>query len=233
MSLSASRLGHRHRAVRGIRPYPFGCVRVAPHLDDLGGVDRRTDGGDLTIGEDAHIVNAVGVQCGDSAAGSGAEPDDGGAQPAAITAGDPGQLHGVQDRAVAGELVVLVKDVQPESTVGLPVVHRLEGDQRQTPINGDLSQCGILHAVRPSPDNLSRVEFREVLGLDLRQQNDVALGDELFAGPDSTDEFGQFVVRGAEVRPVAMLQEDPPPDQRVDPAEMRRVNRQSALVRLA
>jgi hypothetical protein len=42
-------------------------------LDYLGGVNRRTDGSDLTIGEDTHIVNAVGVQGGDRAAGGGAE----------------------------------------------------------------------------------------------------------------------------------------------------------------
>ncbi len=139
----------------------------------------------------------------------------------------------MQDGAVAGKLVVLVKDVQAEPAVGLPVIHRLEGDQRQPPINGDLREGGILHAVRPAPDDLSHIEFREILGLDFGQQNDVAVGDELVSGADSTDEFGQCVVRGAKVRAVAMLEEDPRPHPTVDPAEMCRVNRQSALVRLA
>ena len=203
------------------------------HLDYLGGVNRRTDGGHLPVGQHTHIVNAVGVQCGDRAAGGGAEPDDGSAQPTTVAAGDSGQLHGVQDGAVACELVVLVKDVQAESAVGMPVVHRLEGDHRQPPIDGDLSQGGILHAVRPSPDDLSHIQFGQVLGLHFGQQNDVAGGDELVPSPDPTDEFGQCVVRGAEVRAVAMLKEDPRPDPTIDPAEMRRVNRQSTLVRLA
>ena len=118
--------------------------------------NRRTDGGDVPVGQHPHIVDAVGVQGGDGAAGGGAEPDDGSAQPPTVAAGDPGQLHGVQDGAVARQLVVLVEDVQPEPAVGLPVIHRLEGDQRQPPIDGDLGQRGILHAVRPAPDDLSR-----------------------------------------------------------------------------
>ena len=126
-----------------------------------------------------------------------------------------------------------MKDVQPESAVGLPVIHRLEGDQRQPPIYGDLCQGGILHAVRPAQDDLSHVEFRQILGLNLGQQDDVAVGDELFAGADSTDESGQFVVRGTEVRAVAMLNEDSRQEPGIDSAEMGRVNRQSALVRLA
>ena len=135
------------------------------HLNYLCGVDRRTDGGHLAVGQDMHIVNAVCVQCGDRAAGGRAESDYGSAQPTTIAAGDSGQLHGVQDGAVARELVVLVKDVQAESAVGPPVVHRLEGDQRQPPIYGDLRQGGILHAVRPPPNDLSQIQFRQILGL--------------------------------------------------------------------
>ncbi len=216
---------HRDGSVRCIGPYPLGRVRVASHLNYLGGVDRRTDGGDLAVGQNAHIVNAMGVQGGDGAAGGRTEPDDGSAQPTAVAAGDPGQLHGVQDGAVARYLVVLMKDVQAESAVGLPVVHRLEGDQRQPPIDGDLRQGSILHAVRPPPDDLSHIEFREILGLYFGQQDDVAAGDELFACPDSTDEFGQDIVCGAELRAVAVLDEDPRPQPTIDPGEMRRVDR--------
>ena len=74
--------GHRDEPVRGIRPYLVWRVRVGSHLDYLGGVDRRTDGGDVPVGQYPHIVNAVGVQGGDGAAGGRAEPDDGSAQPA-------------------------------------------------------------------------------------------------------------------------------------------------------
>ncbi len=227
-------LRHRDDAIlRGIRPCPLRGVLVLSHLDDLGGVNRRSDGGDVTVGQDAHVVDAVSVQGGDGAAGRCTESDDGGAQPAAVAAGDSGQLHGVQDGAVARQLVVLVKDVEPESAVSLPVVHCLEGDQRQPPINGDLGQGRVLHAVWPTPNDLSHIEFGEILGLDLGQENDVAVGGELIACPDSTDEFGQSVVGGAELRAVAVLQEDPLPDPTIDLGEVRRVNRQSALIHLA
>ena len=201
-------IGDRDDPVGGVRPYLVGCVRVGTHLDDLSGVDRRSDGRDVPVGQHPHIVNAMGVQGVDRAAGGRAEPDDRSAQPAAINAGDPDGCHGVQDRAVARQLVVLVKDVQPEPAVGLPVIHRLEGDQRQPRIDGDLSQCGILHAVRPAPYDLARPEFGQILRLNLRQQDDVALGDQLLAGSDSADEFGESVVRGAEIRAIAVLEEE-------------------------
>ena len=206
-------LGHRDDTVlRCIRPCALGCVLVLSHLDDLGAGNGRAHSGHLAGGQDPHIVDAVGVQRGDRAAGGGAESDDGSAQPATVAAGDSGQLHGVQDGAITRELVVLVKDVQAEAAVGLPVVHRLEGDYRQPPIDGDLRQRGVLHAVRPSPDDLPHVELGQVLCLHFGQQNDVAVGDELLPGTDSTDEFGQRVLRGAEVRAVAVLEEDPRPD---------------------
>jgi hypothetical protein len=47
-----------------------------------------------------------------------------------------------------------MEHVQTESAVGLPMVHRLEGDQRQPPVDGDLRQGGILHTMRPAPDDL-------------------------------------------------------------------------------
>jgi hypothetical protein len=67
---------------------------------------------------------------------------------------------------------------------------------------------------------LSRTEFREVLGLNFGQQDDVAVGDELFSGADSTDETFQRVVSGAKIRAVAALKKDSRPDATVDPAEM-------------
>ena len=111
-----------------------------------------------------------------------------------------------------------MKDVQAESAVGLPVVHRLESDQRQPAIDGDLREGGILHAVRPSPDDLSHMQFGEILGLDFGQQDDVAVGDELFTRPDSTHEVGQCDVGGAKVHSVAVFKEDPRPDPTIDPA---------------
>jgi hypothetical protein len=87
--------------------------------------------------------------------------------------------------------------------------------------------------MRPAPDNLTRSEFDQVFGLYFRQEDDVALGDQLLAGGDPADEVGQLVVGGAEVRSVAVLEKDALADLSVYPAEVRRVKRQPALVRLA
>ncbi len=79
---------HRDRPVRQIRPGPFRRIRVLSHLDDLRGVNRRRDRGHVSVGQHAHIVDAVGVQYGDRAAGGGAESDDGSPQPTTVAAGD-------------------------------------------------------------------------------------------------------------------------------------------------
>ena len=113
------------------------------------------------------------------------------------------------------------------------MVHRLEGDHGQPPIDGGLCQLGVLHAMRPAPGDLTKIEFGEILSLNFGQQDDIAAGDELFPGADSADEFGQRVVCGPKPRAVALLEEDPAPNPMVDLDEVRRMNRQSALVRLA
>ena len=51
--------------------------------------------------------------------------------------------------------------------------------------------------------------------------------------PMPPDELGQCVVGGAELRAVAVLEEDPRPDLVIDPAEVRRVDRQPVFVGLA
>jgi hypothetical protein len=113
------------------------------------------------------------------------------------------------------------------------VIHRLEGDQRQSSVNGDLCERRILDTMWPPQNDLSLFDFREVLGLNLGQQNDVTVGEELRASADATDEFAQRVICGAEIRSVAVLNEYPRSERRVDPAQMRRVDRQSALILLA
>ena len=77
-------------------------------------------------------------------------------QPPAVVAGRPDQLQGVQHRAVAGQLVVLVEHVQAERAVGGPVVHRLERDQGQPPVDGQLGDLRVLDAVRPAPQRSAR-----------------------------------------------------------------------------
>ena len=102
-----------------------------------------------------------------------------------------------------------MEHVQTKSAVGLPMVHRLEGDQRQPPVDGELRQGGIQHTMRPAPDDLPHKHFREIFGLDLRQQDDVAAGDQLFTGPDSTHEFGQLAVVNAIALGIAVLNVHP------------------------
>ncbi|SBS77311.1 hypothetical protein MHPYR_410021 [uncultured Mycobacterium sp.] len=80
---------------------------------------------------------------------------------------------------------------------------------------------------------MSLFDFREVLGLDFGKQNDVRVGEELRAGADSTDEVAERVIRGAKVRAIAMFKEYPGSERRVDPAQMRGMDRQSSLILLA
>ena len=128
-------------------------------------VDRRRDRGDVSVGQDVHIVDAVRVQRGDGAAGGRAEPDDGGAQPAAVAAGDPGQLQRVQDGAVAGQLVVLVEDVQAEvpavgSSGSSPRTRSASAAGRSRPgsARSSCTQCGQPQTTCPAGSS------REILG---------------------------------------------------------------------
>ena len=94
--------------------------------------------------------------------GGRAKADDHGAQPTPVVAGGSRDLHGVEHGAVAGKLVVLVEHVQAEGTVALPVVHRLECDQRELQVDGDLREFLVLHAVRPPPENLPDAHLGDV-----------------------------------------------------------------------
>jgi len=62
-------------------------------------------------------VDAVRVEGGDRAPAGRSEPDDGAPKPATVVAGRTDERQGVQDRAVPGELIVLVEDVQAELAV--------------------------------------------------------------------------------------------------------------------
>ena len=90
---------------------------VVVELPDPHRVDGGAHRGDPAGGQHHDLVDAVRVQGGDRAPGRGAEPDDDRAQPAAVVAGDPDELHGLEHRAVAGELVVLVEDVEADVPV--------------------------------------------------------------------------------------------------------------------
>jgi hypothetical protein len=115
------------------------------------------------VREDVDVVYAVGVERGDRAPAGRPEADDSRPQALAVVAGDADQFQRVQHRAVAGQLAVLVEDVQGELAVTGPGVHRFEGDQRQTPVDGQLSDLLALDAVRPAPQDLPVAQLGQVL----------------------------------------------------------------------
>jgi hypothetical protein len=57
----------------------------------------------------------------------------------------------------------LVEDVQAELPIA-PVVHGFEGDQGQSPVDGQLGDFLALDAVRPTPEDLFLPQLGEVLG---------------------------------------------------------------------
>ena len=196
-------------------------------------MDGRADGGNTAVGQDLDVMDAVGVQCRDGAAGGGAEADDDGAQPAAVVAGGAGQRQRVQHRAVAGEFVVLVEDVQAEAAVAGPVVHRLEGDQRELLVDGQLGDGPVLDAVRPAPEDLPVAELGQVLGLRLGQEDDVGFRQQLRARGDAPHQRRQLGVGNAEALAVAFLEDQLLPEFRGDAVQMQGVDREAPLVGFA
>lgn len=219
-------LGRQGSALPGI-----GVVEIEIH--DVGRVNGRTDGRDTTLGEDVDVVDAVRVQSGDRTAGRGPEADDRGTQPSAVIAGGTDQLQCVQHRAVAGQFVVLVEHMEIEPAVGRPVIHGLERDQCQLTFDGDLGECSILDAVRPTPQRLSGAQRGKILGLRLRQQNHVAPSDEFGTGADARNLRGQVLVGQSERLAVAGFEKHAGSDVGIDAIEMKWMNRKSPLIRLA
>src|SRR5660397_152834 len=146
--------GKGHPSVLRDRVTHIGCGPVAVVVDHPGGVDRRGHGGDATVGEDVDVVHAQRAERRHHTTGGRTEADDDGAKRPPVVTGGSCELHRVEHRAVAGQLVVLVEHVQVEGTVTVPVVHRLEGDQCEPLVDGELRQLLVLHAVRPPPEDL-------------------------------------------------------------------------------
>lgn len=69
--------------------------------------------------------------------------------------------------------------MQAEAAVTGPVVHRLEGNQREFLVDRQLGDGRVLDAVRPSPEDLPVPELGEIFGLRFRQQHDVGVGQQL------------------------------------------------------
>jgi hypothetical protein len=139
----------------------------------------------------------------------------------------------VQHRAVTGQFVVLVEDVQGELAVAGPVVHRLERDQSQVSIDGQSGDLLALHAVRPPPQHLPVTQVGEIRRQGLGQQDDVTVGDEPLTGQQSGHLGCQLPVGDTEALTVALFEKDAPAQVRVDAPEVQRVDRQPPLMRLA
>ena len=209
-----------------------GALSVVVELRDPHRMDGGTHRGNPAVGQHLDVMDAVGVEGRHRAAGRGPEADDDGAQAPAVVTGGPGQRQGVQHGAVAGQLVVLVEHVQAEAAVAGPVVHRLEGDQRELLVDRQLGDGPVLDAVRPAPEDLPVAQFGQVLGLRLGQEDDVGLGQYLRAGGDAPHERRQLGVRDAETLAVAFLQDQLLPEFRGDAVQVEGMDREAALVRL-
>ena len=202
----------RHRAVLGVdRARRRALSSSCSNCDDVDRGDRRADGGDPAVGQHPDVVDAVRVEGGDGTAGGRAESDHDGAEAAAVVARRAAELQGVEHRAVAGELVVLVEDVEPEAAVGLPVVHRLPGDQREALVDRELGDLAILHAVRPAPQHLAVAQVFEVGCLRLRQQHDVRCAMTSSRSAIAADQRLELRVGDAEPEPVAALEDHAAP----------------------
>jgi hypothetical protein len=91
------------------------------------------------------------------------------------------------------------------------VVHRLERDQGQVPVDRQLGQRLVLHAVRPAPQHLAGLDQRDIGELGLGQQYHVGAGDHVGAGREPGDERGQVAVGEPEALAVPVLERDPAP----------------------
>ncbi len=144
-------------------------------------VDRRCNDQGIALREDRDIANSERVQRGYRPPPRRPEADYRGAELTAVLAGSSYLLESMQDRAVARQLVVLVEDVGAKAPLGGPVVHCFPCDQRQPAVYCELSDCLVLDAVRPAPQDLPPMELGEVLLHRLGLKYHVALLDQLRA----------------------------------------------------
>ena len=206
---------------------------VVIELDHLRGVDRRRDRRRPPVREHTNVMHAVRPQRRHGTARGGAEPDHHAGQASSVVARRPAQLQGVQHRAVAGDLIVHVEDVEAEGSVAAPVVHRLERDHGEAFVEGELGHHFVLDEVRPSPENLAVAHVAQVGVLRLRQEQDVGGGDQLGAVEDAAHERPQIGVLDPEPLAVAGLEQHVRAQIFGNPVEVARMQWHAALIRLA
>ena len=122
--------------------------------------------------------------------------------------------------------------MEPDGLVPRPVVHRLESDQRQLLVDGELGEAGVLDAVRPAPEGLPAPEGGDVLVLRLEQQDHVGPLEDLLPGGDPGDERREVGVGVAELLAVPLLQGDPGGQVRLEAGQVVGVQGEAVLVLL-
>lgn len=114
----------------------------------------------------------------------------------------------MDDGGVPRELIVLVEYMQAEAPVGVPVVHRFEGDEGEPLVDRQLRDLGVLHAVGPAPHRLPVAKREQIDRLHLGQKDHLAALDQLGAAENSSHVRSQVVIRHVEFGSVAGLDEE-------------------------
>ena len=86
--------------------------------------------------------------------------------------------------------------------------------------------------MRPAPQDLADPHLREVLGLRLRQQDDVAIREEFLTGAKAGHARRQLLIGHAKPLAVAPLEIDTFPQAGVNPLDVQRMDPKPSLVLL-
>ncbi len=158
------------------------------------------------LGVDRDVGEAPSLQRVDGPATHRAEPQHCGPLRGSVEAVPARQLQGVQYSAIPGQLVVLVEDVHLPIAVAAPQEHRLEGDQRQPPVDRRLGDLALLHAVGPSPQDSPGLQLLEIFGHGFGQDHDVARSQDLGPTRQGDAELLEPVIADSEVGAVAFFE---------------------------
>ena len=139
-------------------------------------------------------------------------------------------FEGVNYCGVAGDLVVAIEDVHVPFAAGVPAVHRLPRDQGEMPVDGELRELRLLHAVDPAAEHTAfshrgKVGFRR-----LWDDYQVAAAQQLIARLDSGDERSQVLVTESVPLRVSLLEIEVLSDRLGNQREVVRVDGQTPLV---
>ena len=126
-----------------------------------------------------------------------------------------------------------MEHVQSKAAACVPVVHRLEGDQGEPPVDRELGNLLIMYAVRPAPQDMSVAQLLEVLGQGFGEQDDIAARHQFLPRQQPGDVRSQLLIRDAETPAVAAFEVDELLKIGFDPLKVQRVDRQPVLVLLA